>query len=269
MMAVLRKIQRKRLLRLVYRVVIQSHQDERLAKFFTMLGTILEERKQLFKGGNYSQYVRVNGVVIPSIIIVIDNYSNFKNKTNNIYEDMILQLSKDGVSYGIFLVVTAGGFGALEIPGRIGDNLRTVVCLEMSDKFQYADALRTMHIDTLPEVNIKGRGLAKVGEQLLEFQTGINLFIRHTGPDVVLLSGIALFKIKQQFRKEGKHLLIRIDHGQRFLFRYIGQIAAKINNRNIGIPHNAMPERRTTSGPVCRMKRFMRICALLRQNSFS
>lgn len=154
--------------------VMYENDTDKLAKFFNMLGTILEERKQLFKGGNYSQYVRVNGVVIPSIIIAIDNYSNFKNKTNNIYEDIILQLSKDGVSYGIFLVITAGGFNALEIPSRIGDNLRTVICLEMSDKFQYADAMRTMHIDTLPEVNVKGRGLAKVGEQLLEFQTALS-----------------------------------------------------------------------------------------------
>ena len=86
---------------------------------------------------------------------------------------MIMQISKDGVNYGIFLVITAGGFGALEIPNRIGDNLRTVICLEMNDKFQYAEAMHTMHIDTLPEVNIKGRGLAKVGEQLLEFQTAL------------------------------------------------------------------------------------------------
>lgn len=154
--------------------VMYENDNDRLAKFFNMLGAILEERKQLFKGGNYSQYVRANGIVLPSIILVIDNYSNFKNKTNNIYEDMILQLSKDGVSYGIFLVITAGGFGALEIPNRIGDNLRTVVCLEMSDKFQYAEAMRTMHIETLPEVNVKGRGLAKVGEQLLEFQTALS-----------------------------------------------------------------------------------------------
>lgn len=153
--------------------VIYENDDDKLAKFFNMLGTILEDRKEIFKGGNYSQYVRVNGVVIPSIVIVIDNYSNFKNKTNNIYEDIILQLSKDGVSYGIFLVITAGGFGALEIPNRIGDNLRTVICLEMSDKFQYADAMRTMHIETLPEVNVKGRGLAKVDGQLLEFQTAL------------------------------------------------------------------------------------------------
>lgn len=153
--------------------VIYEGDDDKLAKFFNMLSTILEERKLLFKGGNYSQYVRVNGTVVPSIVIVIDNYSNFKNKSNNIFEDMIMQISKEGVNYGIFLVVTAGGFGSLEIPNRIGDNLRTVICLEMNDKFQYAEAMRSMHIDTLPEVNIKGRGLAKVEEQLLEFQTAL------------------------------------------------------------------------------------------------
>lgn len=154
--------------------IISENEDDRLAKFFNMLNGILEERKKLFKGGNYEQYVRVNGVVVPSVIVVIDNYSNFRNKTNNIYEDIILQLSKDGVGYGIFLVMTAGGFGAMEIPARIGDNLRTVVCLEMSDKFQYAEAMRTLRIETMPEVNIKGRGLAHVGEEILEFQTALS-----------------------------------------------------------------------------------------------
>ncbi len=153
--------------------IISENEDDRLAKFFNMLGEILDERKKLFKGGNYEQYVRVNGITVPSVIVVIDNYSNFRNKTNNLYEDIILQLSKDGVGYGIFLVMTAGGFGALEIPTRIGDNLRTVICLEMSDKFQYVDAMRTMRIETLPEVNIKGRGLAHVGEEILEFQTAL------------------------------------------------------------------------------------------------
>lgn len=153
--------------------IIYENEDDKLAKFFDMMSGILEERKQLFKGGNYSQYVRVNGVVLPSIILVIDGYANFKSKTNNLYEDKILQLSKDGVGYGIFLVISAGGFSSMEIPTRIGDNLRTVVCLEMSDKYQYSEAMRTTHIDTLPEVNIKGRGLARVGEVLLEFQTAL------------------------------------------------------------------------------------------------
>lgn len=154
--------------------IMYENDDDKMAKFFNMINSVLEERKQLFKGGNYSQYVRANGVKISSVVIVIDNYSNFKNKTNNVYENIILQLAKDGVSYGIFLVITAGGFGALEIPTRIGDNLRTVICLEMSDKFQYAEAMHSMHIDTLPEINVRGRGLAKVGEQILEFQTALS-----------------------------------------------------------------------------------------------
>lgn len=153
--------------------IIYENENDRLAKFFNMLGGILEERKQLFRGGNYSQYVRVNGIVLPAILLVIDNYANFRSKTNNIYEDMILQLSKDGVNYGIFLIITAGGFGTLEIPIRIGDNLRTVICLEMNDKYQYAEALRTAHIETLPETNIKGRGLVRTGEEILEFQTAL------------------------------------------------------------------------------------------------
>lgn len=153
--------------------IIYENENDRLAKFFNMLGSILEERKQLFRGGNYSQYVRVNGIILPAVFLVIDNYANFRVKTNNIYEDIILQLSKDGVNYGIFLIIAAGGFGALEIPIRIGDNLRTVICLEMNDKYQYAEVLRTTHIETLPEANIKGRGLVKVGEEILEFQTAL------------------------------------------------------------------------------------------------
>lgn len=153
--------------------VIYEEQDDRLAKFFNMLNGILEERKKLFKGGNYSQYVRVNGVTMPAVVIVIDNYANFRAKTNNIYDDTVLQLAKDGVSYGIFLIISGGGFGAMEIPARLGENLRTVICLEMNDKFQYADAMHTLRIETLPEVGIKGRGLAKVGEDILEFQTAL------------------------------------------------------------------------------------------------
>lgn len=153
--------------------IILENEEDKLAKFFNMIITVLEERKNLFKGGNYSQYVRSNGVKLPAIIICIDNYSSFKNKTNGAYEDIILQLSKDGVSYGIFLVVTAGGFNSMELSTRIGENFRTVVCLELADKFQYGDAMHTMKIETLPEVNIKGRGLARIGEALLEFQTAL------------------------------------------------------------------------------------------------
>ena len=45
----------------------------------------------------------------------------------------------------------------------------------MNDKFAYTDALRTLHLDVLPEENVKGRGLAKVGDAILEFQTALTV----------------------------------------------------------------------------------------------
>lgn len=157
--------------------VLFENDTEKIRKFFTMISGILEERKQLFRGGNYRQYVQAEGNApsLPAIVIAIDNYAAFRAKTNEIYDDFLLKLSKEGMSCGIFLVITAGGFSSGEIPNRLGENLRTVYCLEMPDRFAYSDALRELHLDVLPEVNVKGRGLAKVGDRFLEFQTALAL----------------------------------------------------------------------------------------------
>ena len=153
--------------------IMYENDVEKIAKFFRMMDTILEERKLLFQGGNYSQYVKVHGITVPSIVIAIDNYANFREKTENEYEDILIKLSRDGVGYGIFLVIASAGFGTSEIQSRIGDNIRTVICLEMGDKFKYMDALRTMHLDVLPEADVRGRGLAQVNGNILEFQTAL------------------------------------------------------------------------------------------------
>lgn len=155
--------------------IVYEGEEDRIAKFFTMLSGMLEERKKLFRGGNYSQYVRANGVVLPAIILVLDNFANFRGQTDCRYDDLFIQMTKEGVGYGIYIVLTAAGFGTLEIPSRIGDNFRAVISLEMGDKFQYMDVMRTTSIDVLPEENVKGRGLVKVGDSLLEYQTALAL----------------------------------------------------------------------------------------------
>lgn len=155
--------------------IVYEDDVEKINKFFNMMEGMLVDRKKLLKGGNYSQYVRANGVVIPSVLVVIDNYSSFREKTDNRYEDMLIHIAHDGVGYGIFLAITAGGFGTAEIQARIGDNIKSVVCLQMNDKFQYTDAMRMTHLETMPEANIKGRGLTAAGERVLEFQTALAL----------------------------------------------------------------------------------------------
>ena len=148
---------------------------EKISKLFTMVSAILRERKMMFRGGNYRQYVQVNGPVVPSIVIVIDNVANFREKTECEYDNLLISLSREGENYGIFLVIAGGGFGSIEIPNRIADNIRNVMCLEMGDKFKYSEVLRTLHLDVLPEKNIKGRGLALIGGTVLEFQTALAL----------------------------------------------------------------------------------------------
>lgn len=147
--------------------------DEKISKFFNLIGRILDDRKKAFRGGNYSQYVQVHGREYPAILIAVDNFSAFQEKTNGAYEKVIVQLSKEGVSHGIFLLLSAGGFGMNEIPGRIGENLKTVLCLELPDKFSYGDVLHTTQIQVMPETGIKGRGLAAVSSRILEYQAAL------------------------------------------------------------------------------------------------
>lgn len=155
-------------------VITDAEEDgEKIAKFFTMLSAILEERKKLLAASDFRDYVEHSGKRIPAIVVVIDNYAAFREKTGERYEDQIRQAARTGLSFGIFLLVTAGGFGTSEIPSRLADNFRTTICLEMSDIYQYSDILRVVKPPLYPESNIKGRGLVWLGEKIIEFQTAL------------------------------------------------------------------------------------------------
>ena len=155
--------------------VIYEGEEERVGKLFHLLNGIMEERKKLFRGGNYNQYVQAYGAKLPAILLVVDNYANFKEKTGNAFEENFIRIAREGVGYGLYLLMTSAGFGLSEIPSRIGDNIRTVISLEMGDQFKYMDVLRTTHISVFPEQDVKGRGLAFYKGDLLEFQTALSL----------------------------------------------------------------------------------------------
>ncbi|MDE6642428.1 MAG: type VII secretion protein EssC [Acetatifactor sp.] len=148
---------------------------EKIDKFFHIMDGIIEERKKLFCGGNYVQYVQAGGVRLPAVVVAVDNVGDFREKTENKYDDRLLRLTREGVSYGIYLVLSAAGFSSTEITTKMGDNIKTVICLQMNDKYAYTDALRVSGIEVLPESNVRGRGLALVGEKPLEFHTALAL----------------------------------------------------------------------------------------------
>ena len=140
--------------------IVYDNQEDRLGKFMHLLEKMMEERKKLFEGGNYAQYDRAYGQKIPAILVVIDNFGGFREKTRMKYDDIILKYVREGTGYGMYLAVTAAGYGMAEIPGRIADNIRTPICLEQSDRFRYMEILRTTKLPVFPEAGIPGRGLA-------------------------------------------------------------------------------------------------------------
>lgn len=154
--------------------VVTEQQQDRLKKFFYMFNQIMDERRKLLAGRNYSRYVKEHGNgKLPTICVVIDNYALFRERTGNAYEADVMRIARQGIGFGIFLIVASGGIGHSDIPTNLADTLTHLISLEQTDKFKYMDALRKTHITILPEENVKGRGLAPVGDRVLEFQTAL------------------------------------------------------------------------------------------------
>lgn len=151
--------------------ILYENDLEQVGKLLHMLERILIERKQRFRGGNFSQYIIKHGPVCPAILVVIDNMAAFREKTESVYDERILKLSRECASVGIYLLISGSSYGTSEIPLRMKDSIRRTICLELQDKYQYVDLFNTIKIDVLPESGAPGRGLTKIDERILEFQT--------------------------------------------------------------------------------------------------
>ncbi len=112
---------------------------------------------------------------MPAVAIFIDNYASFKEKTGEQYEEMLITLSKEGVSQGIFLVLSGGSIGMNDVTSRVCENISTAYCLQLQEKYEYTDILHTNQIEVMPESGIKGRGLVDYEGRILEFQAVLAL----------------------------------------------------------------------------------------------
>ena len=155
------------------RGIYNEYDAERLQIIINEISEELEMRKQKLQGGSFSQYVQKNGLEFPAIVLLIDNFGNLTEKTENRFEKELIRLSREGINNGIYMVISGGGVGMNEIITRVADNLKTAICIQLKEKYAYTDLLHTMQIETLPEANVRGRGLAKYEERVLEFQTGL------------------------------------------------------------------------------------------------
>lgn len=146
---------------------ITASDENKVYSFFKMLKKEVESRRKLFSdyGGGYSEYIKYSGKKIPNIVVMINNYSPFA-EIYEAYQDDFISLTRDGVRYGIYFVITADSLNAVRY--RVQQNFKTMLTLQLNDETEYSMVVgRTEGL--VPEKCI-GRGLVKF-DKAYEFQT--------------------------------------------------------------------------------------------------
>lgn len=139
--------------------------------FFYHLERLMEERKTRLSGLSCFQYNKSRKGKMPYLFLTVDNFGELKKIWEEKQEELFLKLAAEGLTLGIYLVLSASGAG--EIGGRLFEKFRTTLAFEMSDRFQYGDVLRQYYLPVLPEENCKGRGLCRSDGRVLEFQAAM------------------------------------------------------------------------------------------------
>jgi len=138
--------------------VIYDSDEDKLSKLMTMLSRELTRRIAHFssKGiGSFKEYSRQYNDV-PAIIFAIDGYAAF-TENNDKLQDTLVYITRQSASYGIYFVMTCAGAGDLR--GKMRQNISSGVGLQLSDRFEYEDALGAKP-QFLADDRVTGRGLA-------------------------------------------------------------------------------------------------------------
>ena len=147
--------------------ILYLNDAEKIKNLFKMLRGEIDRRKKLFSdySGDYQTYIKQSGKTVPNIVVIINNYEAF-NEVYNAYEDVVLQLTREGIKYGVFFIFTTSASNMIRY--RLAQNFKTKLVLQLNDENDYSSILGNIH-GTKPS-EILGRGLVDL-DAVYEFQT--------------------------------------------------------------------------------------------------
>lgn len=147
--------------------VVTASEDEKCVNLLKMLLKEMEARRNLFSsyGGDYANYCKNSGKTVPNIVVVLNNFSGFAEQMED-YQDVFALLTRDGVKYGIYFVVTATNTNAVRY--RVQQNFKTLLTMQLNDATDYVTIVGKT--DGVLPAKCKGRGLVAL-DRVYEFQT--------------------------------------------------------------------------------------------------
>ncbi len=148
--------------------VIFINDTEKIDRFFEMMQKEMKNRKTILSdfNGDYKLYMKENKSPLPMIIIMLNNYEAFSENYENLYEDTMLTLTREGIKYGINFVITTSTFH--DIRYRLTQNFKQKIALQLNNEDDYLNIMEG--IKKKRPSHIFGRGLIKL-EDIYEFQT--------------------------------------------------------------------------------------------------
>ncbi|MEI6290201.1 MAG: FtsK/SpoIIIE domain-containing protein, partial [Chloroflexota bacterium] len=162
--------------------VITSEEDERVLRVLRKINDIVDHRQLLFSEARVNSLDSYNLAHpekrLPAILVVIDNFAEFKEYYEGLMQPLI-SLLRESRAYGVHFLISADLPNALT--GKLYNLVTERFTLKLSDPSEYAEVVgRGVPADLSP---VPGRGYVRVGTMPLEFQTAISFKPEEDDPD--------------------------------------------------------------------------------------
>ncbi len=149
--------------------VVLPDDDEKLRNLLKMLSSEIEMRKKktISVGvSSYSAYLEGGYRDMPRIVVLLDNFYGFKEMYEDTYESAFADICKNGVSYGISVIVTnsqSGGFSYKYLK-----SFADRIAFFCNDSSEYYNLFSNHKISV---DNIPGRAIYENANNIVEVQT--------------------------------------------------------------------------------------------------
>ena len=147
--------------------VILASETEKIENLFKLINQILEERKKIFTdyNGSFDFYLNHGGKQLPLIVVIINNVEAFF-ETYEQYEEIIGQMTRDCLKYGVVFIFSTNGPNTVRY--KLRQNFRQNLVLQFNDPMDYSSVIPGVRKKEPSKVY--GRGLVAL-EGIFEFQT--------------------------------------------------------------------------------------------------
>ena len=152
--------------------VILADQKDKIINLFKMINQMLDERKKKFieYGGNYNSFIMKSEEKLPNIIIIINNYDNFKELYPD-YDEELASITREASKFGIYFVISVVGSNSVRL--KLQQNFKQLLTLQMNNPDDYNTILGNVQ-KMMPSKKF-GRGLIRQNGNIYEFQTAYAL----------------------------------------------------------------------------------------------